>query len=85
MSDLDLQFDKASKDIVTVAEEPDNITKLRLYALYKQGTEGDVKGDKPGFFDFVGNAKYEAWEKLKGTDKEQAKRDYIALVGKLTA
>ena len=83
MSDLDAQFAQAAKDVMTLPEEPDNTVKLKLYALYKQGSEGDVKGDKPGFFDFVGNAKYEAWEKLKGTDSEQAKKDYIALVGKL--
>ena len=70
---------------MTLTEEPDNTVKLKLYALYKQGSEGDVKGDKPGFFDFVGGAKYEAWEKLKGMDSQQAKKDYIALVGKLTA
>lgn len=83
MSDLDAQFAQAAKDVMTLPEEPDNNVKLKLYALYKQGSEGDVKGDKPGFFDFVGNAKHEAWEKLKGMDSEQAKKDYIALVGKL--
>ncbi|HPF73018.1 MAG: acyl-CoA-binding protein [Rhodanobacteraceae bacterium] len=85
MSDLDAQFAQAAKDVMTLTEEPDNTVKLKLYALYKQGSEGDVKGDKPGFFDFVGGAKYEAWEKLKGMDSQQAKKDYIALVGKLTA
>ncbi|KAA3623994.1 MAG: acyl-CoA-binding protein, partial [Proteobacteria bacterium] len=51
--------------------------------LFKQGSEGDVSGDKPGFFDFVGVAKYEAWEKLKGMDAEEAKRQYIELVESL--
>ena len=70
MADLKSAFDQASKDIQTLAERPDNDTLLRLYGLYKQGAEGDVKGDKPGFFDFVGTAKYEAWAKLKGTAQE---------------
>ena len=52
-------------------------------ALYKQGSEGDVSGAKPGFFDFVGTAKYEAWAKLKGTKIEEAQQKYIDLVKKL--
>ena len=65
-------------------QRPDNDTLLKLYALYKQGAEGDVSGERPGFFDFVGVAKYEAWEKLKGTDQEDAKKRYIELVDSLT-
>ena len=64
---------------------PDNDTLLRLYALYKQGAEGDVSGAKPGFFDFVGTAKYEAWAKLKGTAQDEAKQKYVDLVKKLVA
>ena len=56
---------------------------LKLYALYKQGSDGDVAGSKPGFFDFVGTAKYEAWTKLKGTKSEDAMQTYIDLVSKL--
>ena len=82
MADLQQQFEQAARDIKTLDERPDNDTMLRLYALYKQGSEGDVKGDKPGFFDFVGAAKYEAWEKLSGTSSEQAKK-YVDLVKKL--
>jgi acyl-CoA-binding protein len=83
MADLQQQFEQAARDIKTLAERPDNDTMLRLYALYKQGSEGDVKGDKPGFFDFVGAAKYEAWEKLRGTSSDQAKKKYVDLVKKL--
>ena len=83
MADLKAQFEKAAADVKGLTERPDNETMLRLYALYKQGAEGDVKGPKPGFFDFVGSAKYEAWEKLQGTSAEQAMRKYIDLVGKL--
>jgi acyl-CoA-binding protein len=84
MSDTKAQFEQASKDVMALADEPDNTTKLRLYALYKQATEGDVSGPKPGFFDFVGNAKYEAWEKVRGTSPEDARKQYVALVKKLT-
>ncbi|HEV7270412.1 acyl-CoA-binding protein [Pseudoxanthomonas sp.] len=85
MADLKNAFEQASRDIQTLSERPDNDTLLRLYGLYKQGAEGDVKGDKPGFFDFVGTAKYEAWAKLKGTSQEDAQKKYVDLVKKLLA
>jgi acyl-CoA-binding protein len=85
MADLKSTFEQASKNIQGLSERPDNDTLLRLYALYKQGSEGDVSGDKPGFFDFVGTAKYEAWAKLKGTAQEDAQKKYVDLVKKLTA
>ena len=56
---------------------------LSLYALYKQATEGDVQGAKPGFFDFVGGAKYDAWARLEGTSEDEAMTQYVELVGKL--
>ncbi len=84
MADLDTEFEQASNNVKQLSERPDNDTLLKLYALYKQGSEGDVNGPKPGFFDFVGTAKYEAWTKLKGTSQDEAKKKYIALVGKLT-
>ena len=83
MADLKEQFKTAAADVKGLSERPDNDTMLRLYALYKQGSDGDVKGDKPGFFDFVGAAKYEAWEKLQGTSSEQAMKKYVDLVKKL--
>ncbi|SFK64799.1 acyl-CoA-binding protein [Lysobacter sp. cf310] len=83
MSDLKSSFEQAAKDVQSLSERPDNDTLLRLYALYKQGAEGDVSGAKPGFFDFVGTAKYEAWAKLKGTGQEEAMKKYVDLVKKL--
>ena len=85
MADLKSAFEQASRDIQTLSERPDNDTLLRLSGLYKQGSDGDVKGDKPGFFDFVGTAKYEAWAKLKGTAPEDAQKKYVDLVKKLIA
>ena len=84
-SDLKQQFEQAAIDVKDLSERPDNDTLLRLYALYKQGSEGDVSGEKPGFFDFVGTAKYEAWGKLKGTVQDDAMKKYVDLVKKLTA
>lgn len=83
MSDLETSFKQAADDVQNLDERPDNDTLLKLYALYKQGSEGDVSGEKPGFFDFVGVAKYEAWEKLQGMDPEEAKQKYVDLVESL--
>jgi len=85
MSDLQARFEQAAKDVHSLAERPDNDTLLRLYALYKQGADGDVSGPQRGFSDFVGTAKYEAWAKLQGTAPDDAKQKYVDLVKKLTA
>jgi acyl-CoA-binding protein len=83
MSELTTQFEAAAEAAKALPQRPDDATMLRLYALYKQGSSGDVSGDKPGFFDFVGVAKYEAWEKLQGTAQDDAMQQYIDLVQKL--
>jgi acyl-CoA-binding protein len=80
MSDLQTRFEQAKQDVQALSERPDNDTLLRLYALYKQGSEGDVSGAKPGFFDFVATAKYEAWARLKGTTRDEARQKYVDLV-----
>ena len=83
MSELEAQFKTAAEAVKTLPEKPENDMLLRLYGLYKQGSEGDVSGAKPGFFDFKGVAKYEAWDKLKGTSAEKAREDYVKLVKRL--
>ena len=74
---------KPPKDITKPKSDPGNEMKLRLYAHFKQSSEGDVAGDKPGFTDFVGRAKYDAWAKLKGTSKDDAMTAYIKLVNRV--
>jgi acyl-CoA-binding protein len=76
-------FEQAAIAAKSLPERPDDATMLQLYALYKQGAAGDVEGEKPGFFDFVGVAKHEAWEKLKGTPAEEARSRYVELINKL--
>ncbi|HEX5304804.1 MAG TPA: acyl-CoA-binding protein [Dyella sp.] len=83
MSDLQRAFEQASEDVKRLGTRPDNDTLLKLYALYKQGSEGDVHGPQPGFFDFIGTAKYEAWVQLRGVDRAEAMGRYIALVEQL--
>jgi acyl-CoA-binding protein len=84
MSDLKKKFDAAAAAVMKAKQDPGNDMKLKLYAHYKQATEGDVAGDKPGFTDFVNRAKYEAWAKLKGTAADKAMQDYIKLVERVT-
>ncbi len=83
MSNVQEEFEQAASAAKSLPERPDDNTMLQLYALYKQGSAGDVQGSKPGFFDFVGVAKYEAWEKLSGTSQEEAQKQYVELVRKL--
>lgn len=80
MADLKKQFDVAAAAVKKATKDPGNDLKLKLYANFKQATDGDVQGDKPGFTDFVNRAKYEAWAKLKGTSSEEAMKAYIKLV-----
>lgn len=78
-------FEKAVADSKTLPAKPDNETLLRLYSLYKQATEGDINTDNPpGMFDFVAKAKYDAWLNLKGITADDARRQYIDLVSRLS-
>lgn len=83
--DLLRAFEQAAEDVQGLGERPDNDTLLRLYALFKQGSEGDNQAPPPGFFDFVGTAKHEAWAKLHGMPRDEAMRRYIDLVHRLLA
>ena len=67
----------------TLQKKPSNDILLKLYSLYKQATEGDVQGERPGGFDFKGAAKYDAWQSIKGKTKEVAANEYVELVNSL--
>ena len=83
MADLKAQFEQAVADSKNLPERPDNMTLLKIYALYKQATAGDVDGKRPGFTDMVGRAKWDAWNELKGTQAQDAMQQYIALIESL--
>jgi acyl-CoA-binding protein len=83
MSNLKKKFEAAAADSKKLPERPSNDVLLQLYALYKQGSEGDVEGKRPGFTDMVGRAKYDAWAAVKGTEAEDAMQQYIDLVKSL--
>jgi acyl-CoA-binding protein len=81
---LQEQFEQAVSRSKSLTEKPGNDILLQLYSLYKQATEGDVNIEPPAnAFDFVGKAKYNAWESLKGKSKENAMQEYVDLVAKL--
>ena len=83
MADLKKQFEQAVADSKTLPEKPDNMTMLKLYALYKQSSSGDVEGKRPGFTDMVGRAKWDAWNEVKGKDGKAAMQEYVDLVESL--
>lgn len=80
---LQALFEQAAADSKTLSERPDNMTMLKLYSLYKQGSSGDVEGKRPGMMDMINRAKYDAWAELKGTSQDEAMQQYIDLVTEL--
>lgn len=81
---LQQSFEAAVAASKTLDTKPDNDVLLQLYSLYKQATEGDINVEPPAnMFDFVGKAKYDAWNSLKGKSKDIAMQDYIDLVNQL--
>ena len=84
MADLNAEFEAAVANSKKLSERPDNSTLLKIYGLYKQGTVGDNTEKKPGFGDMVGRAKWDAWNALKGTAQDDAKRQYIDLIQSLS-
>lgn len=81
MTDLIHRFEQAATDSKSLEKRPDNMTMMKLYSLYKQGSLGDITGDAPG--DMIGMFKHKAWTELKGVSKEEAMQRYIDLVESL--
>ena len=80
---LDSKFEKAAEEAQSLTKRPDNEALLKLYSLYKQGSEGEVSGKRPGVLNVLARAKFDAWAGLKGTPKEDAKAQYISFVNDL--
>ena len=83
MANLKAAFEKAVVESKQLPEKPDTMTLRKIYSLYKQATEGDVEGKRPGFTDMVGRAKYDAWAAVKGKSADEAMQEYIDLVESL--
>ncbi len=84
MPNLETTFEAAVAASRELTQRPDNATLLKIYALYKQATAGDVQGERPGFSDMVGRAKWDAWNGLKGTASTDAMQQYIDLIDSLS-
>ena len=80
MADLAKRFETAQSEAKKLPSRPDDDTLLELYSWFKQATEGDVSGTRPGALDFVGRAKHDAWAARKGVKKDAAMRAYVKLV-----
>lgn len=85
MSDIKKRFETAAAAVKNLQDDPGNDAKLKLYALYKQGSEGDASGRRPGFTDMIARAKFDAWSRVKGLSKDEAMKEYIALCKSLGA
>jgi acyl-CoA-binding protein len=83
MANLKASFEKAVADSKKLPERPDNATLLQIYALYKQATDGDVQGSRPGFIDMVGRAKWDAWKAVEGKTAKDAMQAYVDLIESL--
>ncbi|MBU6258453.1 MAG: acyl-CoA-binding protein [Burkholderiales bacterium] len=83
MSSVQQAFEAAVTASRQLPAKPDNMTLLKIYALYKQATEGDAQGPRPGFGDLVGRAKHDAWAALAGQGRDDAMRAYVALIESL--
>jgi diazepam-binding inhibitor (GABA receptor modulating acyl-CoA-binding protein) len=80
---LQADFEQAVADSKNLAERPDNMTLLKMYALYKQGSLGDAQGERPGMTDFIARAKWDAWNELKGQSQDSAMQKYLDLFNDL--
>lgn len=83
MSDLKARFEKAVAESKQLPEKPDNQTLLVIYGLYKQATEGEPTGKRPGFTDMVGRMKFDAWAAIKNKSSDEAMQEYIDLIESL--
>ena len=83
MTDLKKKFETAARNAQKLKKRPSDEDMLRLYATYKQATAGDATGDRPGAFDLVSRAKFDAWARLKGTEQDRAMKSYVDLVERL--
>ena len=81
--ELKEKFENAVSKSRELPQKPSNDELLMLYSLFKQATDGDVSGERPGGFDFKGAAKYDAWKNVVGKAKDVAMQEYINLVNEL--
>lgn len=79
---IEIKFNKYIHKVKKL-ENISNENKLYLYANYKQAIEGDINITEPSFFNLKDNAKWKAWNEIKGISKESAMKNYIKKVKEL--
>ncbi|XP_076028857.1 enoyl-CoA delta isomerase 2-like isoform X2 [Oratosquilla oratoria] len=85
MSGLSAQFEESKNRLSKLKNDPGNEAKLKIYALFKQSTIGTVNTKRPGMMDFVGRAKWDAWNALGSMSQEEAQKAYIDYINSLVA
>ncbi|XP_006803331.1 acyl-CoA-binding domain-containing protein 6 [Neolamprologus brichardi] len=78
--ELEREFESAADRVKDLIQTASRDQLLYLYARYKQVKVGKCNTPKPGFFDFEGQRKWQAWKQLGDMDQEQAMQEYISCV-----
>ena len=76
-------FARAVNKVEEMYTRMDNATIRKLYAYYKQATEGDISGKRPSALRLRNRIKFDAWSSISGMSKDEAKSAYIELVNNL--
>ncbi|KAM4533933.1 enoyl-CoA delta isomerase 2 isoform 3-T4 [Odontesthes bonariensis] len=79
------QFEQAKSELSALQKDPGNEVKLKIYALFKQATQGPCNTPKPGMLDFVNKVKWDAWKSLGAISQDEARQQYCDLIGSLVA
>ncbi len=80
---IDDDFQAAVTKMNSASSAPSPGDQLKLYGLFKQVSQGDNTGKRPGMTKIRDRAKFDAWAANKGSSKESAVQQYIAMVDKL--
>ncbi|VDM01192.1 unnamed protein product [Schistocephalus solidus] len=83
LSSVPNTFEEAKLALSKLRKEPDNDIKLKIYALFKQATEGNCTKQRPGRLDFINFAKWQAWSDLGKMTTKVASESYIKLIKQL--
>ncbi|XP_008400379.1 enoyl-CoA delta isomerase 2 isoform X2 [Poecilia reticulata] len=77
------QFEQAKSKLSALKKDPGNEVKLKIYALFKQASQGPCNTPKPGMLDFVNKVKWDAWKSLGSISQDEAREQYCNLIGSL--
>lgn len=81
--ELSSGFSKASDYVQKNASSMSSEVLLKLYAYYKQATEGKCNTPKPSWYDLRAKSKWEAWNNLRELPQNEAKQLYINIIREL--